>query len=381
MNPNDRRALFPVAANHVFLNHAAIAAPPRAVAGAVAAFVAECSEHASLGYGRWLARLAKVRGLAASLLGAKAGEIAFIPNTSGGLAAVAEGMRWRHGDEVLVAVPDFPANVYPWMHLARRGVGVRRVERGEGGRLSAAAVARELTPSTRLLAVSSVDYATGFAADLPALGALCRSHGVLLCVDAIQSLGALPLDVKRCGIHFLAAGGHKWLLGPVGTGLLFVDAAAADELEPPLVGWKSVIDEENFDLHFELRRDAARFEPGTLNLAGIFGLGAALELLQEAGMEHVAGRVLALTGALAGGLRERGLEIVSPWGAGERSGILAFRPAGEPEACFRHLGGRGVIVSLRRGCIRLSPHFYNDESDVAAFFRALDAFGTGSGKG
>jgi selenocysteine lyase/cysteine desulfurase len=375
------RDLFPVTERHTFLNHAAMAPTPRPVVAAAASFFAECSMQDGVGYGRWLQRLAEVRRLAADFLGAAPEEIAFTGNTSSGLASVAEGLSWRPGDAVLVAVPDFPANVYPWLHLQRRGVEVRRVERGEGGRLDPAAVAGALTPRTRLLAVSSVDYATGCAAALPALGELCRQRGVLFCVDAIQSLGVLPLDVRRCGIHFLAAGGHKWLLGPVGTGLLFVDAEVAGELEPPLVGWKSVVDEENFELHFELRRDAARFEPGTLNLAGIFGLGAALELLRGAGAARVGERVLALGDRFAEGLRRRGLEVVSPWGAGERSGILAFRPPGDAEHCLKRLAAAGVVASLRRGCIRLSPHFYNDESDVEAFFRALDAFGRGSWKG
>jgi len=368
------RQLFPVAREHTFLNHAAIAAPPQPVVDAVAGFMADCSTRGSAGYGRWLARLAEVRRQAAGLLGAAADEIAFIPNTSTGLATVAEGLRWRAGDAVLAATPDFPANVYPWQHLERRGVRVRFVERRDGGRLGPEDFARALAPGTRLLAVSSVDYVTGFAVDLPALGAFCRERGLLLCVDAIQSLGVLPLDVKACGIHLLAAGGHKWLLGPVGSGVLFVDRSVTDLLDPPMVGWKSVVDEENFELHFELKEDAGRFEPGTLNLPGIFGLGAALELLAYVGIDSIRQRVLAINDRLAAGLQVLGLEVISPWDGGERSGILSFRPPGEAQRCFRFLGERKVAVALRGGAIRLSPHFWNDESDPEAFFAALNAF-------
>jgi selenocysteine lyase/cysteine desulfurase len=370
------RAQFPVSREFTFLNHAATAAPPQPVVEAVNGFLAECASRGSRDYGRWLARLAGIRRQAAELIGASAEEIAFVPNTSAGLAMVAEGLRWRPGEAVLVAVPDFPANVYPWQHLERKGVIVRFVERRPGGRFGPEDVARALVPGARLLAVSSVDYVTGFAADLPALGEFCREQGLLLCVDAIQSLGVLPLDVRTCGIHLLAAGGHKWLLGPMGSGLLFVDRSVADLIEPPLVGWKSMADEENFELHFELKRDAGKFEPGTLNLPGIFGLGAALGMLQSVGVGIIRQRVLALNDRFADGLRERGLEVVSPRGETERSGILSFRPPGDALRCFRFLTERRVVVSPRGGMLRLSPHFWNDESDLDAFFAAFDAIFT-----
>jgi selenocysteine lyase/cysteine desulfurase len=375
------REQFPVAREFTFLNHAATAALPQPAVEAVAGFLAECAARGSLDYGRWLARLAKIRRQAAELIGASAEEIAFVPNTSAGLATVAEGLRWRPGEAVLVAVPDFPANVYPWQHLERKGVTVRFVERRPGGCISPADVAKSLVPGARLLAVSSVDYITGFATDLPALGEYCREQGLLLCVDAIQSLGVLPLNVKRCGIHLLAAGGHKWLLGPMGAGLLYVDYNIADLVEPPLVGWKSMVDEENFDLHYELKRDAGKFEPGTLNLPGIFGLGASLDLLQSVGVDDIRQRVLALNDRFAEGLRERGLEVVSPRRETERSGILSFRPPGDALCCNRFLAERRIVVSPRGGMIRLSPHFWNDECDVNAFFDVLDALGATAGKG
>jgi selenocysteine lyase/cysteine desulfurase len=375
------RHQFPVTREFTFLNHAAVAAPPQPVVDAVASFLAECAARGSLDYGRWQVRLTRVRRQAAELIGAAAEEIAFVPNTSTGLATVAEGLNWRPGEAVLVAVPDFPTNVYPWQHLERKGVAVRFIERDAGGRLGAEAVAKALVPGARLLAVSSVDYVTGFAADLPALGEFCRRQGLLFCVDAIQSLGVLPLDVKACGIHLLAAGGHKWLLGPMGSGLLFVDRGVADRFEPPLVGWKSVVDEENFEPHFDLKQDAGKFEPGTLNLPGIFGLGAALELLHSVGVADIRQRVLALTDRLAEGLRQRGLEVVSPRGESERSGILSFRPPADAIHCFRFFADRRVAVSPRGGLIRLSPHFWNDESDLDAFFAALDALGATTGKG
>ena len=365
------RPLFPITGRRAFFNHAGIAPPSTPVLETVTDFFRECSEHASEGYPAWQERLAAARRTAALLLGASPEEIAFTGNTSSGLAMAAEAFPWRPGDAVLVPVPDYPANVYPWQHLARRGVTVHFVERREG-RLTPEMIAAALRPEVRLLAVSTVDYASGFAVDLPAIGALCRQRGVVLAVDAIQSLGALPLDVRAAGVHILAAGGHKWICGPMGSGLLYVAADAPVPLTPPLVGWKSVVNPEDFRLHFELRRDAARFEPGTLNLGGIFGLARAMELLLEVGIERIRERIFALTGQLAAGLRERGIALATPLGEGERSGILCFAPPGDGAARLRALDAAGVSVALRGGRIRLAPHFYNDAGDVARFFAALD---------
>ncbi|NIR33419.1 MAG: aminotransferase class V-fold PLP-dependent enzyme [Desulfuromonadales bacterium] len=222
--------------------------------------------------------------------------------------------------------------------------------------------------------VSSVDYATGFAVDMAALGALCREKGLVFGVDAIQGLGVLPLDVKACGVHFLAAGGHKWLMGPMGTGLFYLDRQVNDLFAPPLVGWRSVDDEEDFALHFRLKEDARRFENGTLNMAGIYGLGAALDLLLEVGVERIRRQVFGLIDRLAEELTARGLTIESSPAEGERSGILVFEAPGDPERCFRHLLRSGVMLSLRQSRLRLAPHFYNDAADIDAFLGALDDF-------
>ena len=245
------RDLFPIVRHQAFFNHAGIAPLATPVAETVAEFYRECAEQAGAGYSHWQRRLAAARQSAASLLGATSTEIAFTGNTSTGLALIAESFPWRPGDAVLVPVPDFPANVYPWQHLERRGVEVRFVERQQG-RLTPAIIATALRPHVRLLALSSVDYASGYAADLPAISDLCRKNGVLLAVDAIQSLGVLPIDVRSAGIQLLAAGGHKWLCGPLGSGLLYVAADLPVQLTPVLVGWKSVVEPEDFRLHFDL---------------------------------------------------------------------------------------------------------------------------------
>jgi len=372
------RELFPVTRNRVYFNHAAIAAPSVRVTTAMSAFLEDQAERGAAGYRDWMDRVARVRRQGAALLGAQPQELAFVPNSSSGLAMVAEAYPWQPGDAVLVPVPDFPANVYPWLHLARRGVRVIQVPRQQGG-IGVEDFARALEPSCRMLVLSSVDYATGYAADLLAIGDFCRAHDLVFGVDAIQSLGVLPLDVKYCGVHFLAAGAHKWLLGPMGIGLLYVAEELLERLTPTLVGWKSVVNEEDFALHFKLRADAAGFEPGTLNLPGVYGLGAALELLQEVGVDRIRTQVLGLVSTLTEGLRQRGLTLHSPWSEREASGILTFASAGSAPACFRALSDAGVDLAVRDGRLRLSPHFYNNAEDVTRFLAALERLVSCSG--
>lgn len=370
MRTDTWRELFPVTRSQIFFNHAAMAPPSLRVVQAIQDFMKECAEQSSRNYAAWGRRVAQVRGKAAALVGGQASDIAFTGNTSFGLSYVAQSFVWQPGDAVLVPVPDFPSNVYPWQNLKRRGVEVIEVPRRQG-RLTREDCQRALTPKTRMLALSSVDYASGYAADLQDIGDWCREKGLVFVVDAIQSLGALPLDVQRMGIHALAAGAHKWLLGPMGIGLLYVAPSLRAQLKPWLAGWKSVVDPENFELHFELREDAAVFEPGTLNLAGIFGLEAALELLAEVGAEAIRSQIFAVCDALAAGLQKRGLKVPTSLQAQERSGLIFFE-APEPEKLFRALLAKNVMLSLRNGRLRLSLHFYNNAEDVTRFFKALD---------
>ncbi|KIH78034.1 Selenocysteine lyase/Cysteine desulfurase [Geoalkalibacter ferrihydriticus] len=371
MKTESWRDLFPVTRSQTFFNHAAMAPPSLRVVEAMHAFMTECAQEASLHYGAWGRRLHGVREKAATLVGGRASDLAFTGNTSFGLSLVAQSFPWQAGDAVLVPVPDFPSNVYPWQNLERRGVEMIEVPRRKG-RLTREDFERVLTSRTRMLTLSSVDYASGYAADLQDIGTWCREKGLVFVVDAIQSLGVLPLDVQRMGIHALAAGAHKWLLGPMGTGLLYVAPQLRQVLQPALAGWKSVVDPENFALHFQVHEDASVFEPGTLNQAGIFGLEAALDLLAEVGREEIRARVFAVCDQLVAGLRDRGLQVTSSLEAQERSGLVFFEAPGQAEKLFRSLLAKGVMLSLRNGRLRLSPHFYNNEEDVAGFFRALD---------
>ena len=374
----DYRSQFPITSRYTFMNHAAISAPPKRVVRAAQDLLHEFSYSGISAYPRWMQRIEAVRGLASRLIKAAPEEIAFVENTSDGLSTVAAGLRWNHGDGVLVPRPEFPANIYPWMNLEQHGVKVHFFER-KGGRFDTGELERAISPGTRLLSVSSVDFATGYHCDLDALGDFCKKKGLLFCVDAIQGLGIVPMDVKRCGIHFLAAGGHKWLLSTMGCGILYISGEVNALLHPSRVGWKSVKDEEDFfRIHFDLKPDALRFESGTMNVAGIYALGAAMELLLEVGVENIFDHVLALNDYLIQGLQDRAQKVITLLGPEERSGIVSFVPSFDPKALYHHLTREHMVVSLRDTMIRLSPHFYNIREDMDRFFEIFDRFTEGN---
>jgi len=368
------RSEFPITERCVFMNHAAISPLSVRVVKTVESLYREFSLYGGECYPNWVKRIEEIRRLFAALVHADPDEIAFVGNTSEGLSAIAAGLDWKEGEGVLIAKPDFPSNIYPWMNLERKGVRVHYFERSRG-RFSVEEVDKALSPGTRLLSVSSVDFATGFLCDLEALGELCRRKGFFFCVDAIQGLGLIPMDVKKYGIHFLASGGHKWLLSAMGCGGLFVSRDVHALVHPMLVGWKSVVQEEEFfQIQFDLKPNALRFEPGTMNVAGVYALGTALELLMEVGIEKAYAHVMALNDLLYEGLQERKVQVVTPMGAKERSGILSFIPSTDRKSLYDALTKEMIRVSLRNQMIRLSPHFYNNRGDVERFFQALDRY-------
>ena len=358
------RAEFPVVREQLYFNHAGVAPTSLRVATAVREWMEDLVQHGVRHERGWEARTENTRRLAARMIGAAPEEIALVRNTSHGLGLVAEGLDWKPGDEVAVAASvEYPSNVYPWLHLRDRGVVVREVEARDGG-VTPEAVAAALTPRTRLVALISVQFATGYRTDLDAMGALCERSGVLFCVDGIQSVGCIPVDVKKSRVHFLSADSHKWMLGVSGIGFLYVDKDVLPRVRPVLVGWHSTTDAWNFNRsHFELRQEATKFEEGSHNYAGTYALGAALGLLLEVGMENVAARIRELLSHADAGLRALGCDTgPSPE---HRAGILTFLPPrGDVKALAAYLSERNVGFSLRRGRIRLSPHFYNQPEEL-----------------
>ena len=246
--------------------------------------------------------------------------------------------------------------------------------RGRNGRLPLEVFEEALrSPRVRLLTLSSVEFGSGARNDLEALGGLCREHGVLFCVDAIQSVGCFPIDVEKCGIDFLAADGHKWMLSVEGCGIFFCSKRVQDLITPRIVGWRSVRNNLDFDTyHMDLQPSAGRFEEGTPNTPGIFALGAAIDLLLELDVSAIGERVLALTDRLVDGLRTLGAEIRSPREPGEASGIVSFTIPGQtPGETVRKLRAERIFAIERRGGVRASPHFYNSEDEIDRLPAAL----------
>jgi cysteine desulfurase/selenocysteine lyase len=367
------RPLFPITEESAYLNHASIAPYSVPVTRAMDDFIAERHQRGGLDFQKWADRLEEVRELAAQLIAADPEEIAFTSNTSHGLNIVASGIDWRGGDNLIGAETEFPANVYPWLNLQRLGVEVRFAPVRDN-RILVEDIANLVDERTRLVALSFVEFATGFRNDLRTIGQLCRERGIYFCVDGIQGLGALDLKATQSPIDFLATGGPKWLMGPIGAGFLYCRRALIEKLTPTRVGWWSVVDRDDFFCYDSpLREDARRFEEGSPNFLGIHGLGASLELLLEVGIPQIEERVLGLTDYLIAGLQERGYHIPTPIASPqERSGIVCFNhPHHAIDDLEQRLSKAKVIISRRGQVIRVSPHFYNDETDIDRLLDAL----------
>jgi selenocysteine lyase/cysteine desulfurase len=367
------RLEFPITEQVTHFNHAGVSPVSRRVAAAVTAFINEATVMNAAAQRCWEQRTEAVRAGFATLVGAQPDEIAFVKNTSEGISLVAAGLDWREGDNVIAVEGEYPSNVYPWFGLRRWGVETRMV-RPVQGRVLLRDVQALMDARTRVVSVSLVDWNSGGRTDLRPIGEFCRQHGVLFCVDGIQGVGAVRLDVEREFVDCLAVGGHKWLLAPEGCGCLFVSRRVIDRVQSVLHGWKSVRDADTYlPYHFDPRPDAAKFEPGSPSVLGTYALGAAIDLLLEIGPEAIEQRIFDLTDRLGQGLRRRGAEVVSPWGAGERSGIVVFR-LGDPRPVHRELTREGFVLRVRNGGIRVAPHFYNNEDDIDRLLAALDRF-------
>jgi selenocysteine lyase/cysteine desulfurase len=333
----------------------------------------EAASEADSAWRRRLTEIERVRGLAAGFLNADPQEIALVPNTSTGLSLVAEGLDWRAGDNVVGCESEFPSNVYPWTGLERFGVEYRRVPERHG-RVEVDDIAAAIDDRTRVVALSWVQFATGFRLDLKAVATLCRERNALCVVDVIQGLGALSLDVAEAGVDVVVAGGHKWLMAPEGIGVCYFAERALDRIRPVIRGWQSV--KEPFGPATgppDYLAGASRFEVGTANIAGIYGLGASLEMLAEAGVGRIERRVLELADLAASGLESQGFEVVGRSRAEERSGIVAaVPPAGlEAGALAAGLSKRGVQLAERAGRLRVAPHFYNTRGEIDEFLVVL----------
>lgn len=364
------RALFPVTEQCVYLNHAAVGPLSTRAYEAMERHARDQRDYGALHWRDWYAEYDLAKAAAAKLLGATPQEIAILKNTSEGISFVAEGFRWERGDNVVTTALEFPSNSTPWRRLERRGVECRIAPTPE-----------EIEPlideRTRIVTVSSVAFHNGLSADVNAIGELCARRNVLFCVDAIQSLGAIPIDVRRANIAFLAADGHKWLCGPEGAAIFFVAEEHRERLEVLESGWTNFDRRGKFiDCPIDLLPDARRFEAGSLNTNGIYGLRAALELLLEIGIENVEAEVIRLATKLAVGLEAIGWTVASPRPIA--SGIVGVTPPDVEKRSIRwyhaKLETEGVVTAPREGLLRFSPHCYNDDGEIERTVALLKSF-------
>ena len=361
------RTEFPVAERLIYLNHAAVAPLPRVSAAAMQSFADDALNYGSLHYDQWLDTYDALRGAAARLMGADRKEIALVKNTSEGIATVAMGLDWRPGDVVVAFSEEFPANIYPWKLLEAQRCYVKWLSIHDS-----LDVVSQACEGAKLLAISFVQYLSGLRADLNAIGRICQRHGVFFLVDAIQGLGAFPLDVRTAHIDALAADGHKWMLGPEGCGILFVRKERQDSIFPREFGWTNVAGYNDYaSRDMTLRPDAGRYECGTLNTIGCFGLKASLDFLMGIGVHRVAPAVQALADQLAEGARRKGYSLLGERTPANGAGIVAIQKIGsDSRAVVRELKNKGVIAAARQGWVRLSPHFYISPEEIE---RAVDA--------
>jgi len=374
-NEEMRRHEFPVARDKIFLSHAGVCPLPRRVADAIAG----CAREATLGDQEAfvLHRLDDARKLASQLLNCRADEVALVGPTSLGLSLVASGLNFRKGDNILIYHDDYPSNVYPWMALAEKGVQVRLLNTRGLGVIRPIDVMGQVDENTRLVALASCHFISGYRLEIAAIGKYLRERGIFFCLDGIQTLGAFPTTVEH--VDFLAADAHKWLLGPCGAGILYVRRELQEKLNPPLYGWNNVRN-PNFVAQEQIvfRSGAVKYEAGTHNLLGVVGLIAALELALEVGVESIATELLRKRALLVPALQKKGFTVLNADAKTENaSGIVSFfQPGKDLMPLNQKLSDAGVIASLRtdrkgQNYVRLSPQFYNTDAELQ---RVLELF-------
>ena len=370
-----REAEFPVTERWVYFNHAVVGPLTRRAAEAARKVIATQLASGAAEEEDWVEMVATFRRRAAAMVGGEPEEIAILKNTTEGVSLVAGGLGIGEGENVVVPECEFPANVLPWLDLERRGVEVRFVPE-DGGRVRPGQIAQRVDASTRVVAVSLVEYATGFRNDLAAISEIAHARGAMLAVDAIQGLGALRVNVRELGVDFLTAASYKWLLSPAGTAVFWCAEENLDRLVPQTYGWTGLAAPyEMANFRQPPAKSARRFEIGAIDFAATAALSESMGLLLEFGTDRVEARIKALTDHLVAGLDERGFVIRSPRGETEWSGIVSFVPSIDAGRAVRELLTRSVVARERAGAVRFAVHFYNTEDEVDRALEAVDGLG------
>jgi selenocysteine lyase/cysteine desulfurase len=368
-NEKLRQQEFPVTRDKIFLAHAGVCPLPDRVSQAIADYAHEAGTGDQEKF-IFPAILDDGRKLAARLLNCQTEEVAFVGPTSLALSFVASGLKFRRGDNILIYFDDYPSNVYPWMALAEQGVQVRLLNTRGLGMIRPMDIMGQVDENTRLVALASCHFISGYRIDIPTIGKFLRERSILFCVDGIQTLGAFPTTLDY--VDMFAADAHKWLLGPCGAGLMYVRHEVQERVNPPVYGWHNVrcpdfVPQEQITL----RQDAKKYEAGTHNLLGVVGLMAAMKMLLEVGVESVGGELLRKRSWLVPALQAKGYSVLHADATLENGGGITsfFQPGKDLAAIHEKLSAANILTSLRtdrkgQKYIRLSPHFYNTDAEL-----------------
>jgi len=364
---NSRHPEFPLTDELIYLNHAAVAPWPKRTGEAVIKFAQQNTRYGSHFYPDWLNKETELRSQLQALLNApSADDIALVKNTSEALSFVAYGLTWQPGDNIVSSNEEFPSNRLPWESLADQGVEFRQADLHSTDTPEDALFAL-VDDNTRLLTISSIQFASGLRMDLEKIGEFCKRRGILFCIDAIQSLGAMQFDVQAYQADFVMADGHKWMFGPEGLGVFYTTPEARDKLKLTQYGWHMMKDIHNYENQpWEIHPTAHRFECGSPNMLGIHAFSASLSLLLETGMTAVEAQVLEKSGYLRDAIdQNEQLVLLSAKQSRLKSGIVIFKHRTVAnEVLYKHLQENGVVCALRGGGIRFSPHFYNTFEEI-----------------
>ncbi|MBI4428125.1 MAG: aminotransferase class V-fold PLP-dependent enzyme [Ignavibacteriales bacterium] len=367
---SEARSLFPhTSKGKIYLNHAATTPLSTPVVDATIRYLEQRSVGTLENFTNDMKMITECREAIRKLINAESPDrVALVSNTSEALNIVSTGIPWKSGDRILLNSSEFPANVYPYLYLKNLGVEIDILEAPEG-RIPMELMKRGITAKTRVVALSAVQFLSGYKADLVTIGDFCRKKNILFVVDGIQAIGAVRVDVQQMKIDALATGCQKWQLGQQGTGYLYITEELQRNIRQQHVGWLSAADPWDFhNFSQSLSSTARRYEPGTLNIPGWWGTQASLALLLEFGVEAIERHILSITRMLMDGLqRLDGLELMSPANDAERAGIVTVRPTGslDAQAVFKEISDRNITTSVREGMLRFSPHFYNSPEDIS----------------
>lgn len=375
MNKEQARSFFSYLDNGIiYFNHAATGPVSKLVKDRISNLLDEKSNNNFDDYEAFLNVASETKELLAKLLNCEADRIAFVDNTTNGLNILAQSMHWEKGDRILLNDVEFPANVYPFLNLKQKGVEIDFVK-SINGIVTAEQIIDSIKPQTKLVSVSFVQFLSGYKIDLKKIGSYCRKNNIVFCVDAIQGLGAVNLDVEESSIDFLSCGTQKWMLGLHGLGFIFIKESLQQKINPAFIGWLSVNDSWNLlDYKFALKSSADVFQGGTLNTFGIYALNSSLKLFAEFGFDKVETEVIKNSRYFIKRLLNSGFEpILKNCSESELSGIVTIKPE-NPELVLSKLLKRKIFCALREKYIRFSPHFYNTSQQIDAVVDELQNF-------